>query len=237
MVMASMNVKTMGIEDIGRQIQSLRQEVSSLRRRVRDAVSQGEKTKNLGWMAKMALDETGCELADIAKSLLGELQELEAVLESKDGTFFKDYERNTLLREELRRRCDIAACIIDQVGRGVSAYEIENKLARTFGGEYKWRANMGNCLLPDIHAFFKNPEDPAIKSKMLEALTKVKIDIEPDEDEADPKPRRLQNIQQIEERIQKSKDDLRLIHFYVSEVLNMERAVEAAQAKIRTLCP
>lgn len=233
--------KMMSLKEIEERISLWQQEVRNLRRRIRDLISQSAKAKEnkTGWLVQVALDEERCDLSEIARSLLADMDRMGDLLESKQGTAFKDFERNVILREQLRKCHDIAVCIIEQVQRGMTAIEIENKLARTFGGEYKWRAIVGNCLLVDIHDFFKNPDDLAVKQRMLDSLQKIKVDIEPDEGEVegDDKPRRLRNIQEVEARIQKTQEELTLIPAYAREICCMIQSIKEAQAKLGQLFP
>lgn len=237
MATVSANERMMSLKEIEERIGSWQKEVSDLQARVRGLISQNTKTKNLGWMAQIAMDEERCDVASVARSLLAEMEKMGDILESKQGTAFKEYERNVILREQLKKRVDIADCIIEQLQRGMSADEIENKLARTFGGEYKWRAMMGNCLLTDIHAFFRAPGSIEARTKMLEALQKVKTDIDPDPVEGEEKSRRLQNLQQMEDRIKKIQEELTLLPAYGREICCLMQSVKKAQAKIGNLFP
>ena len=229
--------RMMSLQEIEERIRNWQRELADLQKRVRNVMSQNAKSKNLGWMAQIAMDEERCEVASIARSLLSELEKMGEILESKQATAFKDYERNVILREQLKKRVDIADCIIEQLQRGLSAIEIENKLARTFGGEYKWRAMMGNCLLADIHAFFSAPGSIEARTKMLEALQKVKKDIDPEPVEGEEKSQRLQNLQHLESRIKKSQEELTLIPAYAREICVMMQSIKNAQTKIGNLFP
>ena len=236
---ATFEERTMTLSEIEGRIGNFQSEVTNLRRRIRDLISQSAKAKEnqKGWLVQVALDEERCDLEAIARSLLNDMERLGNILESKQGAAFRDYERNILLREQLKKCHDIAACIIEQVNAGMSASEIENKLARTFGGEYRWRALVGNCLLTDIHDFFRNPNNLEIKQRMLDSLQKIKVDIEPDAVEGGEKTRKLRNLQQIEERIQKSQGELTLIPAYAREVCCMMQSIKDAQAKLAKLFP
>lgn len=237
MATVSANERMMSLKEIEERICNWQKEVSDLQARVRGLISQNAKSKNLGWMAQIARDEEQCDVANVARSLLAEMEKMGDILESKQGVAFREYERNVILREQLRKRVDIADCIIEQLQRGMSAYEIENKLARTFGGEYKWRSMMGNCLLTDIHAFFRAPESIEARTKMLEVLKKIKTDIDPDPVEGEDKSRRIQNLQQMEDRIKKIQEELTLLPAYGREICVMMQSIKKAQAKVGNLFP
>ena len=226
------------LDDVGCRIQNLQQEVTNLKKRVRDILLQNAKAKNqnLGWMAQIALDEERCELIDIARSLLADLDKVEGILESKQAQAFKEYDRYILLSEQLKKRLDIANNILEMLQKGVSASEIEGKLGRTYGGDYKWRAIVGNCLLADIHTFFRTPGNAEAKERLCIALQKVKSDIDPEPVEGQ-KSLKLQNLEQMLERIKKLREELTLIPAYGTEVCRMQAAVKEAQAKMGNLFP
>ena len=227
------------LDDVGCRIQNLQQEVANLKRRVRDLMVQNAKSQkqNQGWLAQIALDEERCEVVDIARSLAGEMEKVSEILENKQAQAFKEYDRYILLSEQLKKRLDIANQILEMMQRGVSAGEIDGKLGRTYGGDYKWRAIVGNCLLADIHTYFKNPGSADAKEMLCIALQKVKSDIAPELHEDERKFHKLQNLEQMLQRITKLREDLTLIPAYAAEVCHMQLAIKEVQTKMGNMFP
>ena len=63
MATVSANERMMSLKEIEERIGNWATEVSDLQARVRGLISQNAKSKSLGWMAQIAMDEERCEVA------------------------------------------------------------------------------------------------------------------------------------------------------------------------------